>query len=254
VLTALTRAVSPAIGRCELTHLRRTAIDVGVARVEHAAYQRALADLGCTVQQLPSESETPDSVFIEDIAVVLDEVTVIARPGAEPRRREVGPVEEALKQYRPTVRIEAPGTLDGGDVLVGGRQIFVGSSSRTNGEGIRQLRACAAPYGYAVHAIEVRGCLHLKSAVTIVDNALLLVNPAWAPTEAFGAFARVDVHPDEPYGANALRVGSTLIYPQAFVRTRERLEGRGLRVRTVDVSELAKAEGAVTCCSIIFET
>lgn len=253
-LIALTREVSPAIGRSELTHLPRVPIDVALTRSQHADYERALASLGCLVQRLPAGPEMADSVFVEDTAVVFDEIAVITRPGAESRRAEIGDVEETLKHHRLLGHIEAPGTLDGGDVLLTGRSAFVGTSSRTNSAGIEQLRRLAQYFGYSLQAVDVRGCLHLKSAVSVLNDRTLLMNREWVPADAFGGLAIVDVHPDEPRGANIVRVNDHLLYSAAFPRTRERLERGGHRVTTVDVSEIAKAEGAVTCCSLIFES
>jgi dimethylargininase len=195
----------------------------------------------------------PDAVFIEDTAVVIDEVAIIARPGAVSRRAEVPLVEQTLTGYRSLARIEAPGTVDGGDVMTIGKCIFVGVSSRTNVEAIQQLQTVVSPFGYDVRPVTVKGCLHLKSAVTAAGTATVLINPAWAPVEQFQQFEVIQIHPDEPYAANVVVAGNSLIFPASFPRTRERLEARGLRVTTVDVSELAKAEGAVTCCSLIFK-
>lgn len=252
-MIALTRGISPAIARCELAHLPRVPIDLAAARAQHAEYEKRLAEAGCRVVRLAGAADLPDCVFIEDAAVVVGEVAVVARPGAESRRGETAAVAEALRPYRPLARIEAPGTLDGGDVLVAGRRVFVGISGRTNREGAQQLRAILSPLGYALEEIEVDGCLHLKSAVTLVGKSLLLMNPTWLPGGAFSGFERVEVDPAEPMGANAVLVGGRVIFPEAFPRTRERMEWRGLRVCTVDASELAKAEGALTCCSVIFE-
>ena len=250
---AITREVSAAIGRCQLTHLARQPIDVGRARAQHGEYERCLERLGCTVRRLPEAPDLPDSVFVEDCAVVLDECAIIARPGAPPRRAETGAIEDVLGPFRTLARIEAPATLDGGDVLRTGRTLFVGSSSRTSGEAIEQLRRLAGPFGYAVVAVEVRGCLHLKTAVTEVAPGMLLVNRAWIPEGPFDAFHCIDVDPGEPFAANALRIGADLVYPASFPQTRGRLESRGIRTHVVDLSELAKAEGAVTCCSLIVD-
>jgi dimethylargininase len=251
VLRALTRAVPPSIARCELTHLAREPIDVARAASQHACYEVALARLGCTVLHLPDEPELPDSVFVEDTAVVLDEVAVISRPGAESRRPETASVAAALAPYRRLVCTQAPGTLDGGDVLRVGHIVYVGLSGRTNAEGVRQLAEVLAPHGYRVVGVPVRGCLHLKSAVTAVTDDTLLLNPEWVDASHFQRAERIDVHPDEPFAANALRIGDTLIYPSSAPRTRDRLEAAGLRVESVDASELAKAEAGVTCCSLI---
>ena len=253
MLTAVTRRVSPAIVRCELTHLERRAIDVERAEGQHRAYEALLAGLGCTVHSLPAEPDLPDSVFVEDAAVVLPELAVITRPGAPSRRPETAGVAAALAPYRTLARIEPPGTLDGGDVLAAGRRVFVGRSTRSDAEGVAQLRRLLEPHGYTVESVEVRGCLHLKSAVTQVASDAMLVNPAWVDTAAFGAWRLVEVDTAEPFAANALLVAGRAVYPEAFPRTRARLAAAGVEVAAVDVSELAKAEGAVTCCSLVFE-
>jgi dimethylargininase len=254
MLHALTREISPAIARCELTHLEREAIDVNLARAQHTAYEACLRDAGCRVERLDAGAEMPDSVFIEDVAVVFDEVAIITRPGAASRRAETAAVADALRRYRSLHRMEPPATADGGDVLVVGRHVFVGRSSRTNDAGIDDVRRTLASFGYDLTPIEVHGCLHLKSAATAVGDNLLLINPAWLPREPFSRFDCIAVHPDEPSAANALRIRDRIIYPTMFPLTLERLERRGLRVCAVDASEVAKAEGAVTCCSLIFES
>jgi dimethylargininase len=250
---ALTRAVSPAIGRAELTHLERRPIDVATASAQHRAYEAALRALGCEVLSLPADPALPDSVFVEDTAVVLDEVAVLARPGAASRRPETTAVADVLRRHRRLVPIGAPGTLEGGDVLRLGRAIYVGRSSRTNQAGIAQLAAAVTPYGYDVHPAPVRGCLHLKSAATLVGPERVLCNREWTDPDAFAGVEVLEVAPDEPHGANGLLVGERLIYPASFPATRRRLERAGVAVHPVDVSELHKAEGGVTCCSLVFE-
>ncbi len=248
---ALTRDVSDAIVRCELTHHDRTPIDVARARAQHAAYEDALRAAGCVVERVAAAPDLPDAVFIEDTALVFDELAVMTYPGAESRRPELPAVERVLAGYRDLARIESPGTLDGGDVLVVDQQVFVGSSSRSNADGIEQLRGILCPFGYTVEAVPVLGCLHLKSAVTAIGGRTLLINRAWTRAECFREFDLVDVHPFEPSAANALRVGDTLIFPAEFPRTAERLERRGVTLSTVPAGELAKAEGGVTCCSLL---
>ena len=254
MLMAITREINAAFQTCELTHLERVPIDLDRARAQHAAYEWALVEAGCTVRRLDSGADMPDAVFVEDIALVLDEGAVICRPGVESRRAETPGVLEALARHgRPLQHIKAPGTLDGGDVLVVGRQVFVGASARTNGAGIDQLARILEPVGYAVRAVPVRGCLHLKSAATAIAPDTVLINRERVPAGAFTGLSLLDIDPQEPDGANALAIADVVVYPTAFPRTRERLERRGLRVRPVDVDELLKAEGAVTCCSVIFE-
>ena len=250
---ALTRAVSDAIGRCELTHRAREPIDVALARSQHAAYESALRELGCRVERVDGAPECPDAVFIEDTAVVLPELAVITRPGAPSRRAETSAVAHSLRAYRPIETIKAPGTLDGGDVLTIGSTLFIGQTGRSNADGIEQMRRLLVPRGYTVIGVSVEGCLHLKSAVTQIAGRTLLIQSAWVDAAAFAGFELVEVDPSEPYAANALRIGDRIVYPTAFPETARQIEARGIEACRVDVSELAKAEGAVTCCSLVFD-
>lgn len=251
---ALTREVSAAIADCELTHQTRVPIDFAAARAQHAAYERALTDAGYRVDRLPTTADLPDSVFIEDIAIVVDELAVITRPGAESRRAEIPVVAAALAKHRPLAAVEAPGTVDGGDVLRVGKRLFVGVSTRTNLEGVAQLRRLLAPFEYTVDEVVVHGCLHLKSAVTAASDNVVVVNPAWISPAAFAGFERIAVDPRESMAANVVRLADRLIVAASFPRTAERLAARGFRVVAVDASELAKAEGAVTCCSVLVDS
>jgi dimethylargininase len=251
-LVALTRAVSPSIADCELSHLPRTAIDFAAATRQHRRYEECLAGLGCEVRRLPAAPDLPDAVFVEDTCVVLDELAVIARPGAESRRPETQAAADALAPVRDLRFIQPPGTLDGGDVLLLGRRLFVGRTARTNTAGIDQFASLVAAHGYEVIAVPVSDCLHLKSAVTAVAVDMILVNPAWVDPGLFGRPRVIEVDPAEPRAANALLVRGTVIFPAAFPRTRDRLERHGIRVEAIDISELAKAEAGVTCCSVIF--
>jgi dimethylargininase len=252
---AILREVSPAIENCELTHLSRQPINIDLARLQHHAYEQALISLGCQVQCLPVEPGLPDSVFVEDVAVVFDEIAIIARPGADSRRPEITSIAQKLQGYRRLVKIEKPGTLDGGDVLVLGKKVYVGLSGRSNSSAIEQMQTYLLPFGYKVIGVKVSGCLHLKSAVTQLAEDFVLVNPAWVDATVFTGMQRMNIHPQEPYGANALWIGDGVVYPANFPRTQQSaakiLETLGRRFHIVDVSELQKAEGAVTCCSLI---
>ena len=250
-MIALTRAISPRIAECELTHLAREPIDVPRAIAEHAAYEDTLRALGCEVRRIPPAPDHPDSVFIEDTAIVLDEIAVVCRPGAASRRGETAAIVDVLRALRPLMAIVSPGTIDGGDVLRAGRRIFVGRSARTNDAGIAQLASLARSAGYEVIPVDFEGCLHLKTAATLVAPGLALVNPEWVSPAALAPLETIAVDPAEPMAANALLVGGEVIFPAEFPRTRARLDGAGVRVRTVPAGELAKAEGGVTCCSIL---
>lgn len=250
---AITRAVSPSFAQCELTHIERVPIDLEVAKFQHEAYEHALTRLGVSVVSLSSEANLPDAVFVEDTAVVLDEIAIMMRPGAASRRAEVAGIARTLERYRPLAWIKEPGTIDGGDVLRVGKTIYVGLSTRSDAAGIEALRAIVAPLGYSVVGVPLTGCLHLKSAATLITDDMLLVNTQWLNPERFSGFKFAHVHPDEPFAANALRVADALVYPKAFPRTLEKIAEFVSRIDLVEVSELAKAEGAVTCCSLIVD-
>jgi dimethylargininase len=253
-LTAITRELSPTINDCELSFHARQQIDVAKAIVQHKAYQDCLAELGVQVISLPAEPTLPDAVFVEDSAVVVDEVAVISNMGAASRRLEVKSVAEALARYRPLKFLAEPATLDGGDVLRIGRTVFIGLSRRTNREGIEQLSHLLRPYGYQVQPVEVRGCLHLKSACSYLGHETVLVNRSWIESERLRKFELLDVPEEEPAAANALLLNDVVIMSESFAKTHTLLVERGFRVRTIDVSELQKAEAGVTCCSLIFDT
>ena len=256
---AITRRVSPAINQCELTHLAREPIDYERACAQHKQYEDALRSLGMEVISLDAEPDLPDSVFVEDVALVLDECAIMLNPGATSRRPEVASVEKTLAPYRDIFRIQPPGTVDGGDILTVGRTVYVGISSRSTEEAIEQMKAILEPRnlkvtsGYEVRAVRVTGCLHLKSAVTQVSENTLLINPEWVSKEAFPGMQFIEVDLSEPYAANAVLVDDTIIYPSSFPKTQKKLEEAGIRMIIVDANELAKAEGAVTCCSLIFK-
>lgn len=242
-MIVITRDVSPSINAAELTYVPWTRIDYDMARLQHHQYRELLRSLGHTVVALPADERYPDCVFVEDTAVVFDDLAVITRPGAESRRGETRVIADALEPYRPLVHIEAPATIDGGDVLVLDDVIYVGMSTRTNEAAIGQLRFHTRR---RVVPVEVHGALHLKTAVTRVSRDTLLVNPAWVDVAQFAGWKFIEA--EEP---NALLVDDVVIYPSAFPEVRQRLEAHGIDVRTVDASELAKAEGGVTCCALL---
>lgn len=254
MLTTITRAMSPSINDCELTFHARQEIDVAKAVEQHRAYEELLRQLGVRVIALPAEPDLPDSVFVEDAAVVVDEIAVMTRMGAESRRGETESLARALSVYRPLAFMEAPATLDGGDVMRIGRTLFVGASSRTNADGISMLREILAPYGYQVKGVEVKGCLHLKSGCSYVGRNSVLVNRSWIDAAQLKEFDLIDVAATEPTAANALLIEDVVIIPSSFPQTKAMLEERGFSVRAIDVSELQKAEGGVTCTSLIFNS
>ena len=254
MLTAITRDVNAGMGNCELTFMPRVRIDTQLAIEQHEQYKTVLSSLGCRIANIPTEPGLADSVFIEDTALVLDEIAVMCMPGAKSRRGEVAGVADVLRQYRALASIQLPGTLDGGDLLRIGDVIYAGVSTRSNRQGIEQLRSITAGFGFSVETVETAKCLHLKSAVSQIAPDTLLFNPEWIDGAAFRNCDLIAVDKEEPHAANALCVGTGLVYPTSFPRTLEKLAQRGLNVTPVDVSELQKAEGAVTCCSLIVTT
>jgi dimethylargininase len=254
MLTAITRAVSPSIVNCELSFIDRKPIDLATAQQQHHAYRQLLAKLGACVISLPAEPDLPDSMFVEDPAIVLDELAVILPLGTETRRREAPSLAQALSKFRKLESITLPGTLEGGDVLRIGRKLFVGLTRRSNAEGIRQLAALLAPHHYEVIVVPVSGCLHLKSAVTHLGRNTLLANRAWFDTTSLSSFDWIDVDPAELHAANALALGGTVIFPASFPRTGARIKARSFSVTPLDISELQKAESGLTCSSLLFES
>ena len=252
MLTAITRAVSPAFASCELSFIDREPIDLAKARAEHHSYQALLGKLGARVISLPEEAQLPDSMFVEDPAIVLDEVAIICALGAETRRKEASSIAAALEPFRKLAYITLPGTLEGGDVLRVGRQLFVGETRRSNPEGIRQLTNIVNAYGYELTAVPVSGCLHLKSAVTLLGANTLLGNRAWFDWNKMAGFEWVDVHPTEPHAGNALQIGEVVVFPAAYPRTAELIRQQGFNVALLDISELQKAESGLTCSSLLF--
>ncbi len=252
MLAALTRPTGPELASCELTHIPRLPIDIARAVDQHAAYVATLRQLGVTVTELARLPEHPDAVFVEDTALVLDEVAVMLRPGAPSRLGELVTVAAALEKHRELVWIEPPATIDGGDLVVLGGTILVGVTSRTGHAGATALGAAIAPFGYTVTTVPVTGCLHLKTAITAIDDETVIAHTPFVDLE--GSSCRVlDVPTDEPHGANVVRVAEVLLVDATAPRTGELLAGRGYGIVPVDVSEFAKAEGALSCKSVLFE-
>jgi dimethylargininase len=252
---AFTRAVSPRIAECELTHLQRVPVDAMKAAQQHAAYEDALRGAGFEVIRLPDLPDHPDGVFVEDTALLLDGHAIITRPGAASRSSETGSTAEGLAGQFEIHRV-SEGFVDGGDVLRIGSTLYVGLSTRTDAAGIESLRSIGRTIGFDVVQAELRDCLHLKTGATLVgpDQAgtpVLLYNPRSVDPAQFAGVDPLPVDEAEPNAANCLRAGDRLILPAGNPRTADRLRARGFDVVEVDVSELQKAEAGVTCMSLI---
>jgi dimethylargininase len=250
---AITRAVSPTMNACELSYIDRVEIDIEKAQAQHGSYEDCLRAMGMEVIALSAESDLPDSVFVEDPAIVLDEVAILTRPGAASRRAEGETLARVLAQFRPLELITAPATLEGGDVMRVGRTLYVGASARSNADGVAQLAEILRPFGYAVKSVKVRGCLHLKSGCTYLGEGIVLANRKWVDTAALGDLTIVDVAGNEPWAANVLTLNDTALMPDGFPGTAAIVESLGWKVRMVDISELRKAEAGVTCSSLVFQ-
>ena len=251
-MIALTREPSASLATGERTHREREPIDVGLAARQHGEYRRALAECGARVTTLPALDDLPDAVFIEDVALVLDEVAVLFGMGVGSRREEPSRTAGEIARWREVVTLPDGARAEGGDVVRLGRTLYVGRTGRTDDRGIAALAAVATPLGYRVVPIDVTGCLHLKSACTALDDETLLANPAWVDTSRFEARRTIEVEPGEPGAANAVRVGGSVLVQAGCPRTRERVAAAGFDTRAIDVGELAKAEGSLTCLSLLF--
>jgi dimethylargininase len=237
---------------CELTFLEREPIDFDRALAQHDGYCRALADCGAVVRTLNVNAGMPDSVFVEDTAVVLDEIAVLASMGAESRRGEPAALARELARYREVKPIRLPARLDGGDVVVTGRTIFVGLTGRTDMAGVDAMRDITSKYGYSVHPVRVTGCLHLKSACTALPDGRLLVNPSWLELADLRGMTTIPIDAREPFAGDVACVGDVVVASDAFPLTNAGIASLGFEVREVDLSEFARAEGGVTCLSLIF--
>jgi dimethylargininase len=248
---AITHIPSPGMQQCELTFVARAPIDYALAVEQHEQYCRMLGRCGAAVRVLDANRRMPDCCFVEDTALVLDELAIMMSMGAAARRGERPAIEVELRKHRNVDRIELPALIDGGDVLQVGRKLLVGLSTRTDAAGAAALQAIVEPHGYTVAAVPVSRCLHLKSACTALPDGRLLVNPNWIDVASLRGHDLAVVPPEEPAAANVLSIGRTVCLSAAFPRTAELIARLGFAVETIDISEFAKAEGGVTCLSLL---
>lgn len=248
----LVRTISRSLAECELVHVPRQAFDLERARAQHAAYVAELRAAGVVVTVLPEAPDLPDAVFVEDPVLVLDECAIACRPGVPSREPEVALLASSVSSFRNVNFIQSPGTLEGGDVLRVGRTFFVGRSVRSNDEGIRQLGEIVSRHGYLLQPVAVRGCLHLKTAITSPSPGLLVANPEWVDLASFRGQEILAVPPEEPWAANTLAVNGRVLVAASSPRMADQLAARGLDVRRLDIAELQKAEAGLTCLSVLF--
>ena len=252
-LVAVTNVPSPLLYLGVRTFADEAAVDYAIALHEHEQYREALRRCGCHVVSLEVNRDHPDSVFVEDTALVLDEVAIMMSPGAASRRDEPRALEPTLRDYRKVVRVEPPATIDGGDIVRSGRQLYAGESQRTIPAGISALAALTRDFGYEVASIPVFGCLHLKSACSALPDGRFLVNADWIDVSPLPSDRLLHVPESEPWAGDVLVIGERIIVSDAFPETIDLLEHEGWEVVPVAVSEFAKVEGGVTCLSLVFE-
>jgi dimethylargininase len=249
---ALVRAISSRYADCLRSEVT-SHIDVPLALAQHAAYVDAIRATGTLVETVPGDDNSPDACFIEDTAVITGRHALATRPGAESRRAEVAPVAKALAAHLEMHSMAGPATLDGGDVLRIGSALFVGMSSRSNLPGAAVLARVAALDGMTVTPIAVRGGLHLKSSCSLASGSLLLYDATLFSDSDLALLKMPGIEllaTNEPAGANVLALGETVLVSAAAPQTAAALRARGLEVRVLDISEIHKGDGALTCLSL----
>jgi dimethylargininase len=253
-LFALVREPSASLPLCELSYVHRSPIDLEAARAEHAGYCAALRAAGAEVRVLPALDHLPDATFVEDTAIVVDEVAVLGKLGVESRVAEVEAIAGALERYRRVRHLDQTGaTLEGGDVLRIGRTVYIGRSGRTNDAGIEAFRSILEPLGYRPRVVPVQGCLHLKTACSSAGDGIVVLNPSWVSSNFFeqDGLSVVPVASSEPWAANVLRVADTLLIPAGNRATARQLRVTGLDPSEVEIGEFQKAEAGLTCLSLL---
>lgn len=254
-MRAFTRAVSPRLAECQLTHLQRQPIDAEKAAQQHSSYEQALTEAGFEIVRLPERADDPDAVFVEDTALLLGAHAIITRPGVASRANETESTAAGLETHFQLHRMKS-GYLDGGDVLRIGQRLYVGLSTRTDADGVRALAPLVATLGFDVVQAQLRDCLHLKTCATFAGMDMrgvpvLLYSERSIDPAQFAGVEPFAVDESEPAAANCVRAADCLILPAGNPRTASTLRDRGFRVVEVDVSELQKAEAGVTCMSLI---
>lgn len=253
MLSALTRKVGKSINNCELTYADRQQINVEKAQQQHMEFENALRKLGVNVLSLESDDTLPDSVFVEDTAVITKEFAVITPMGTKSRKDEPDKIAEILKQYRPLKYINKNTSLEGGDIVQAEDTFYVGISSRTNHEGFENLAEILLPQGYKIVPVQVYGCLHLTTGSTYIGNNTMIANPAWVDVSKFEGMEVIEIEPDEPWAGNAIQANGKLLFPSSSNKTSKKVSAKGFEVYTVDISELEKAEAGLTCMSLLFQ-
>lgn len=252
MINAIVKTVSHALSACELTHISRNTIDITLARKQQDLYIQTLKNNSINLHTLSPDHDLPDSVFVEDAAIVLDELAIITRPGTELRRKETEAIAGKLKEFRQLEFIKVPATLDGGDVLKIGKDIYIGLSTRTNRDGIEQLSKIVEPFGYKVTEVPIYKCLHLKTGVTYIGKNTILINNNWINVDLFRKYNHLVVPENDTFGANSLLINDVVYMSERCKPTIQLLNNHGFKTKTLNISEFEKAEAGLTCLSIIF--
>lgn len=253
VLRALLRLIPDSFARALSAAPRSVPIDVELARDQHAAYCAVLSSAGVDITLLPADEQLPDCVFVEDTAVIADGLALITRPGAPSRLGEPLAVAAALAPHLELARLSAPATLDGGDCLRLGRTLYIGRSSRTNAAGIAAAEAALAPRGFRVVAIDLPpDILHLKCVCSPLGGDRLLLAEGTLPASLFEGASPVWIPFEDRYAANVVAAGAHILAAAEYPRTLAALAAAGFRVHPVSTSEVRKADGSLTCQSLLF--
>lgn len=250
---AITRGVSRHIDACQLTHRSREEVNYEKACSQLEQYCELLRRWGVNLMPVAASDSHPDCCFVQDTAVVLDEVCVIASMGADTRLGEVAEVEKLVAPLRKIRHIFLPATLDGGDVVQFGKRLFVGLSTRTNARGIAALAEIVESYGYTVIPVVVNGGLHLTTGCGIVNDETVLLNPRWLDALAFSGLRQLYVPEDEPWAANTIRVDDNVCLEEGAPQTVDLVQPYAGNIAMLDISEFRKAEGSLSCLSLIFK-
>lgn len=253
MLIGFTHAVSPNIPSCEITFIDRAQINYELAVRQHDEYCAVLKKCGVVVKRLSANLSYPDSCFVEDTAIVLDELAIVTSMGTASRRGETAAIEAELSKYREIAQIQLPAMIEGGDVLQVGRKLFVGLSSRTNAQGIKELSRITEPLGYSLSPVNIKSSLHFKTACSAINDETLLVNPNWIDLEPFKGFNVLFTPDDESWAANTLRISDITCLQAGFPKTVELVERLHHRIEILDISEFRKAEAGISCLSIILQ-
>jgi dimethylargininase len=249
---AIVRNIPNSFPQCITAFSGKSPIDVILAQQQHELYCKTLVELGLKLVRIEADNSLPDCCFTEDAAIVTDVLGIISLPGTESRHAEIIEMEKALTSFKKIRHIAAPATIEGGDVLKIGKKLFIGNSARTNDEGIKQVANMVSELGYEVIPVKIRNTLHLKTVCTYLGNNCIIYADGHFDENIFAEYDKIIVPATESYCANTLVVNGKVLIPKGFPLTRSLIEKKGFSVIELDMSEIEKADGALTCLSVIF--